>query len=380
MEQPHTSIPGLVTQNAALHGEETILRVKRRGIWETVTWRKLGEKVQQIGAALLAANIARGDVVGILSETRPEAVYADLAILGCGAASVAIDPDDDADRIWRALSSSGSRFAFVENEEQLDKILLIRERCPALARIVVFDMKGLRDFHDTHCLSLLHFIETGGAADWTASARALASDQPAVIQFSRDEGSGLQHTLTHNDVMHLVRAARAQLPMRPNDNRLAILRLSDMAERIWGLYLALETRCVSNYPESPDTVVENLRELKPTIFGGDDAVWHGLHALASVRAKAATSAQRLAYEWAVATGPSGGGTARLANLLVLQAVRREFGLSRIRLAYVGGASVSPATVKWARCLGITIERVDDRVTSVGKPDDRRRTFVGNAYA
>jgi long-chain acyl-CoA synthetase len=380
MDEPFIPIPALVSQRAASHGAETILRIKDRGIWKTVTWAQLHARAQEIGTALLAADLSRGDVVAILSEARPEAVYADLAILGCGAASVAIDPDDDPDRVCHKLSSSGSRLAFVENEEQLDKLLSVRDRCPALSQVVVFDMKGLRDFADANCVGLPAFIDTGGTADWTAAIQAIRTDQPAVVQFPRGEGSAMGRTLTHGDLTHMVAAARARLPMQPNDERLAVLRLADITERVWGLYLALETRCISNYPERPDTAIENLQELKPTVLGADSAVWDGLHALAAARAKAATPAQRHAYDWALRAGRLGGTRARLADLLVLHAVRREFGLSKLRLAYVGGESVGPAALDWARCLGIMIQRVDEPAVGSGELDERYQTLMQNAYA
>ncbi|MGD0103677.1 MAG: AMP-binding protein [Rhodopila sp.] len=380
MDRPPTSIPGLVARGAASHGSEAILRTKHRGIWKTITWTALSDQVRAIGTALLKADFGRGDVAAILSETRPEAVYADLAVLGCGAASVAIDPDDDQDSVCHKLLSTGSRLAFVENEEQLDKILAIRSRVPALSRIVVFDMKGLRDFDDANCGALSRLTETGGESDWTAAIQAIGPDQPAVIQFPRGEGSSIGRSLSHGDLMHMVSAARARLPLEPNDERLAVLRLSDITERIWGLYLALDTRCISSYPEGPDTVVENLRELQPTVLGADAAVWDALNALAAARAKDATATQRLAYEWALRAGRLGGPKARLADLLVLQAARREFGLNKLRLAYVGGASVGPAALVWARSLDIVIQRVDDPVMGSSELDERYKTLMQNAYA
>jgi long-chain acyl-CoA synthetase len=379
MDQPLTSIPALVSQRAAAHAVETILRTKDRGIWKAVTWAALEAKVREIGSALLAADFGRGDVVAILSETRPEAVYADLAILGCGAASVAVDPDDDLDRVCHQLSSSGSRLAFVENEEQLDKILTIRGRCPALSRIVVFDMKGLRDFSDANCIGLAEFTGTGDAGNWPDAINAIAADQPAVIQFPRGQGSSLARTLTHGDLMHMVGAARTRLPIQASDERLAVSRLADITERIWGLYLALEARCISNYPEGADTVIENLRELQPTVLGADAAVWNHLHTLATARAKAATATQRLAYEWALRAGRLGGSKGRLADVLVLRAVRREFGLNKLRLAYIGGTSVGPAAMDWARSLGIAIQRVDETALGAGQLDERYQILMQNAY-
>lgn len=380
MDQTFTSISALVAQRAGSHGGETILRVKNRGIWKTVTWAQLSDRVREIGTALLAADFARGDVVAILSDTRPEAVYADLAILGCGAASVAIDPDDDPDRVCHKLSSSGSRLAFVENEEQLDKLLSIRDRCPALSQIVVFDMKGLRDFTDANCIGLAAFVETGGTADWDAAVQAVEADQPAVIQFPRGEESGLGRTLTHGDLMHMISTVRSKLPIPANQERLAVLRLSDITERVWGLYLALETGCISNYPEGPDTVMENLQELQPTILGADAAVWDHLQTLAATRAKSATTMQRLAYGWALRAGRHDRPWARLADLLVLHAVRREFGLNRLRLAYVGGASVGPAALDWARSLGVTVQRIDEPVVGSDQVDERYQALMQDAFA
>jgi long-chain acyl-CoA synthetase len=380
MDQPFISIPGLVAHRAVSHGSETILRTKDRGIWKSVTWAQLDAKVREIGTALLAADFARGDVAAILSETRPEAIYADLAILGCGATSVAIDPDDDPSRVCHLLSSSGVRLAFVENEEYLDKLLSIRDRCPALSRIVVLDMKGLRDFADANCVSLSAFVAAGGTAEWTTSIGRIEAEQPAVIQFPRGDSFGMGRTLTHGDLKHMTNTARARLPIQPNDERLAVLRLSDITERVWGLYLALETRCISNYPERPDTVIENLQESQPRILGIDAPVWDHLLALATARAKAATSLQRLAYQWALRCGRMGGPRARLADLLVLRAVRREFGLNRLRLAFVGGASVSPAAFDWARSLGITIHRVDEPAVGSGQLDERYQALMQNAYA
>ena len=380
MDQPPTSFAALVSQRAKAHGDETILRSKNRGIWKAITWAHLADQVQAIGTALLAADFGRGDVVAILSESRLEVVYADLAIMGCGAASVAIDPDDDLDRVCHRLSSSGSRLAFVENEEQLDKLLSIRDRCPALSRIVVFDMKGLRDFADANCISLSTFIDSGGPADWALAVRSIDADQPAVVQFPRGEDFGMGRPLTHGDLMHMVGAARARLPIQPGDERLAVLRLSDITERIWGLYLSLETRCISNYPEGPDTLMENLQELQPTILGVDAAVWDHLQMLAATRAKSAVAMQRLVYGWALRARRSGGSSARLADLLVLRAVRREFGLNKLRLAYVGGASVGATALDWAKSLGIAIQRVDDPMIAAGQLDERYQALMQNAYA
>ncbi|WP_428487318.1 AMP-binding protein [Rhodopila sp.] len=396
------SIPALIAQRASMHAAKTILRRKDRGIWKAVSWSQLADQVKAIGEALLACDLGRGGSAAIMSETKPEAVYADLAIQGTGAASIMIHPEEDADRIGHILQSTGCRLVFVESEEQLDRILTVRDRCPALVRIVIFDMKGLREFSDQACVSLASFVTPSGAAgrssaaDWSAAVNAVMPDQPAVMLFPRDEPRPQGRVLTHREVLQMVAGARARLPLRPNDERLAVLRLADLEERVWGLYVALDAGCISNYLESPDTAAENLQELQPTVLGADAEAWAHLHGRASRFAKAATATQRMAYEWALRAGrhgsprgsprgspsgsPRGGLGSALANLLVLRAVRRELGLNKLRLAYVGGGPVSAATQDWANCLGITIHRIDEPVPTGHQPDARHHSLMQGAPA
>ena len=140
------TIPALLSQQVATYGSETILRKKDRGIWNKVSWSDLDIQVRAIGQGLRAAGLARGEAVAVLSETRPEFVYADLAILGCGAISVAINTDEDATRVGAILRETAVTVAIVEGEEQLDKVLGVRANCPELRLIVIVDMKGLREF------------------------------------------------------------------------------------------------------------------------------------------------------------------------------------------------------------------------------------------
>ena len=136
------SIPAIVHESAAARGGQIVLRKKDHGIWKAESWAELEAHVRGVGGGLLAAGFGRGDAAAVLSETRPEAVYADLAIQGAGGASIMLHPDDEGSRAAHILRTAGCRFIFVEDEEQLDKILTIRDQCPALARIVITDMKG----------------------------------------------------------------------------------------------------------------------------------------------------------------------------------------------------------------------------------------------
>ena len=370
------SIPAILAAQVAANPDRIVLRKKDRGIWKATTWSELAARVREIGLALKATGFHPGDAACVLAETRPEWAYIDLAVLGSGGISGGIQPEDDPEAVGQALRESRCRVLFVENEEQLDKVLLVRDRCPALQRIVVIDMKGLRDFADPMCDGLRTFVAGGaGQADWDAGLATITSEQPAVLL-----QGGRGRTLTHGDVLHLIANARSLLPLRDGDERLALLPMCHMMERVLGLYLSLDTGVISNYLENPDTVVENLQELQPTVLGTDLQVWQLLHARTRDAAAGATHIQRVLYRWAIGAGNRGGPEALLARLLVLRAVRRELGLSRLRVAYMGGSKPGADIERWATALGLTIRHIDGQAARGPALDARYQALMQEAYS
>ena len=139
------SIPAILAARVAAHGNDIVLRKKDHGIWKATTWQQLGARVREVGLGLKAIGFRPGDVACVVAETRPEWVHIDLGILGAGGVTGGIHPEQEAEPFGHALRDSRCRVLFVENDEQLDKALLVRDRCPALQRIVVSDLKGVRD-------------------------------------------------------------------------------------------------------------------------------------------------------------------------------------------------------------------------------------------
>ncbi len=351
-----STIPALLSQQVATFGSATILRKKQRGIWNAVTWLDLDAHVREIGQGLRAAGVAHGEAVAVLSETRPEFAYADLAILGCGAASVAISPAEEGPRVGAILRDTGAAFAIVEGEEQLDKVLAVRTDCPALRQIVIMDMKGLRDFSDPGCISLAELIAGGaGQPDWRTATASVAPDQTAAILV---DGPGTGRLVSHAEIMRLIEDTGVTLGVEPGDERLAVLPMSDPTERVLGLYLSLKHRIISNYLENPETATENLREVKPTVFGADSEAWERLHARITAQSDAATGLQKLLYRWAIGARAGGGALGALANVLVLPAVRAQLGFGKLRIAYVGDHAIPPEIDHWARALGITVRHIN----------------------
>jgi len=371
------TIPALVAERAAAHGNEIVLRKKDHGIWKATTWAQLGARMREIGSALKSVGFRPGNVACVVAETRPEWVHIDLGILGAGGICGGIHPEHEAEPLGQMLRDTRCCVLFVENDEQLDKALLVRERCPALQRIVVIDMKGLRDFADPMCESLQSFVARGTDADaWDADVASITADHPAVLLLPRN---GPSRTLTHGDALHLIANARSLLPLRAGDERLALLPMCHVMERVLGLYLSLDARIVSNYLENPDTAIENLQEVQPTVLATDPHIWQLLHGRISNAAAGATPLQRMLYQWALAAGERGGLVASLARVGVLHAVRRELGLSRLRCAYIGGTTLAPEIDRWAASLGITIQPIDGQAARGPALDARYQALMQEAY-
>ncbi|HVY13829.1 MAG TPA: long-chain fatty acid--CoA ligase [Rhodopila sp.] len=362
------TIPALVLDRAATHPDRTILRRKDRGIWKSMTWSELAARMLQVAEGLRTSGIGPGDRVCILSETTPQWVFADLGVLSAGAVSVGIYPTADADLTAEILAHCGARLVFAENEEQLDKILQARPRCPKLERIVIFNMKGLRDLSEPGCESFDTFL--GRVRDGSADLPALDPHRTATLIYTvGTTGAPKGSMLTHHNLLCQVGNAAKLMNLRAGDERLAFLPMSHAIERVLGLYLSLYSGVISNYVESADTVAEDLREAKPTVFLAPPHVWERFHSRITVASASAGLMQRLLYRWAMAAGAREAGQrlagrspsswtalhARVLRWLVLGNVLRELGLVRLRVGLIGASPVSPELVRWLMALGLDVQ-------------------------
>ena len=365
------SVPSMLLARARATPDATILRKKDRGIWKEQNWSQLAAHARRVGMGLKALGFAPGDVAALLADTSPEWVYADLGILGAGGISAGLDPSSEPAAAARLLTDCGARIVFVEGDEQLDKALDAKAHCPALLRIVIFDMTGLRDLDDPLCEGLDVFLARGDVydqahpGDWEAGVAGISgTDIAALVYTSNTRGVMLSH---RNVLYHAVNGTKLA-GQRVADERLAFLPMSYPAERIVGLYYALYSGTVSNYVEGPGTVGENLREAQPTVMTATPAFWERLHSRIMTEVQEATWLQRQAYGWAIGIGlraadarlagrSSGGLLYALASRFVLGSLRREIGLDRVRFAYVVSARLAPDLVRWYLALGVTMLEV-----------------------
>jgi long-chain acyl-CoA synthetase len=280
-ELPGETIPALFHAAVARRGERVAMRQKDFGLWKPVTWRELGDIAREIGMGLVSLGFAPGECASILSNTNKEWVFADYAILGAAGVANGIYPTDAPPQCEYLLADSASVFVFVEDEEQLDKLLEVRARLPKLRKIICFDMEGLARFSDPQVISLDGLRALGREHAkahpdlWMERGRMARPEDLAVLVYtSGTTGKPKGAMISHANIVATMRGL-LKLAFRQNaeDERMCFLPLCHIAERMGGEYLALGSGTILNFVENPETVPENVREIQPTVFTAVPRIW-----------------------------------------------------------------------------------------------------------
>jgi len=380
------TVPKMFWNGVLTRAGRTALRQKNFGIWQAVTWDELGRIAREIGLGLASLGYEPGEVVSILSNTNKEWMYADLGALGAAGVVNGIYPTDAAAQVEYLLSDSSSVYAFVEDEEQLDKLLEVRVRLPKLRRIFVFDMEGVHDLDDPQVMSLARLRALGRehdaahAGEWERRIGIRRPEDLAILVYtSGTTGKPKGAMISHANIVLTCEGYQAGFPQSEADERMAFLPLCHIAERVGGEYHAVYSGAVLNFVENPETVPENVREISPTIFTAVPRVWEKFYSGVLIRLKEAGPLQQRAYQAAIGLGyaqaklreerkpvPAGLRLAFwFARLLVLNNVRKVIGVHRAKFLVTGAAPISPDLVRWYMALGLEMVEVWGQTESCG---------------
>jgi len=345
------TLPGLLLAALRRHGDAVVVRWKRYGLWQPVSGRQMADRVEAIAAGLRAQGLVAGAVGAVVGGNCYEWVLADLAVGAAGGVAAGLDPHGDADELARQLADCGAHVLFVAGDDQLHKALRVRERCPALRRIVTVHPQWDDGAEDPGVVSLasLESARRGGGSG--SIAAAANSDAAVIIYSSGGTGPARGAILGHHAVSRQAERATAALGLRTDDERLSLAPLHHVLERVVGIYASLLAGTVINFPESRDTALADLAELQPTVVQASPQLFAKWHAGITLAMADTTRFQRWACRTAFALGESRSPLGALTDTLVLAPIRRRIGLGRARLCLSAGAPVRPDVAAWFAALG-----------------------------
>jgi long-chain acyl-CoA synthetase len=372
------TIPAIFWNAVEKRGPSIWMRQKHLGLWRSWTWNQTADAVREIAAGLVSLGFNPGDCASVLANTVVEWVWADLAILSCAGISNGVYPTDAASQLQYLCEDSRTTILFVEDDEQLDKALEVRDQLPLLRKIVVFDMEGLRglDEPDVISLDLLRSLGRTYLASLpnavTDRVAACKPDDIAILVYTSGttgKPKGAMHL--HSGIVFTLRGFNTLVAQDERDERMCFLPLCHIAERMGGEYFALYTGTKLNFVENPETIPENVREIAPTVFTAVPRVWEKFYSGVMISLKEAGAIQQAAYAWGIGVGttiankvlagePIGAWLKlkfTVAQWLALNNVRKLIGIHRARFLVTGAAPISPDLVRWYLALGVPMLEV-----------------------
>jgi long-chain acyl-CoA synthetase len=373
------------------------LREKRYGIWHEVTWAAYAAHVRAVALGLVDLGLERGDRLAAICGNRPAWVYVELAAQAVGAMAFGIFVDSPAAQVQEALAHSEARIVLVEDQEQADKVLAVRGDLPALERIVVDDMRGLETYADPMLLSLADLESRGSALDgedprrYPALLEGAAPDDVALLAYtSGTTGRSKAAMISHRNLLAMAAGVVQSDPVREGDEIVSFLPFAWVGEQLLSVAIALHAGAIVNFPEAPDTMRADLREIGPHVMIAPPRFWEAMCAEYQVKIADADPLKRSITRLAIGIGERSAARSgargvtglgwrllhRMARGLAFRAMLDKFGLARVHHAYTGGAALGPEVFGFFRAIGLNLKQVYGQTESSGicvlHPDDEVR--------
>ncbi len=384
--------------------EKVAMREKDFGVWNEYTWKDWGEQSKWVGLGLKSLGFIRGDVCSIASEINKEWMFADLGVITVGGVTNGVYPTDASNQVEYLISDSATRFYFAEDEEQLDKVLEVRERTPTLHKIIIFDMEGLRNFDDPQCISFADLVEVGkryeeqNAGLWEQEiAKASADDLMILTYTSGTTGPPKGAMISQRNMMYMMKNLQSVYGIYPHDEQLGFLPLAHIAGRMFYTFAVIEACSTINLIEEPETAVRDQQEIAPTIHFAVPRVWEKQYSLVTIKVKEATWFGRWSYELAIKIGgkvaecrkngqfPGWGLRVvhSICDFLVLKNIRILLGIDQARWLSTAAAPIAPDLIDWFWALGKPMYEVYGQTECTGiatanTPQDNRIGSVGRS--
>ena len=378
------------------------MRQKEMGIWRSYTWQDSCQQVRQLSLGLMRLGMGRGDKVCIIGDNDPQYFWAQLAIQSGGGVAVGIFTDSAPQEIQYIVDHSDAAFVFAKDQEQCDKLLEIRGQVPKVKRVIYWDDKGLWNYQEAWLV---------GFDELRSLGRSLDEEQPHLFEHSVEQGHGDELAIfcytsgttglpkgamiTHRNLLAGCDSAQLADPRLETDEYLSFLPPAWITENVLGLTVHLRVGMVVNFPESPETVQENIRELTPHAMLFSARLWENMMGLVQVKIAETSRVNRLLYRMFMPVGYKVAGLRyeqrkavnppwrllyALGDFALFHPLRDKLGLTRVKSAYSSGAALNPDVIRFFRAVGVNIKQLygstEAQVHTLHVKDDVRFETVG----
>lgn len=375
---PMRTLPQLLLDRMAETPELLAERHKHRGIWREYSFQRVVDEIRGFALGLRALGLRAGETVAVIGENEPENFWAELAALSLGGKIVSLYPDLTADEVEYLLLDSEAVYLVAQDQEQVDKGLAVLPRVPALRRIIYWDDTGMWSYRQPELATFAAVQEEGRARHaaepdlFRQIVEAGKPDDIAVLSYTsgttgRPKGVVLSHRYLIDNAHRVITATGRH----PGLEYLTYIAPAWGTEQFFGITLGLAMPLVVNFPESPEEVLNNIRELAVEMLLFAPRQWESLAATIQARMLDAGPLRRRIYDWGVGIGhkvnvarlegrkaPSG---ARLlyplADALVLKPLRDKIGLTRVKFAFCGGSTMAPDVFRLFHAIGVPLRNV-----------------------
>ncbi|MBK5915303.1 AMP-dependent synthetase/ligase [Rhodocyclus purpureus] len=376
--QAQDTFPRLLLEHARVRGGKAAMREKHLGIWQTWSWGEVAERAGALACGLAELGLRRGDNVAIIGDNRPNLYMAMLAVQCLGGVPVPLYQDAVADEMKFVLQDASIRFALVEDQEQVDKLLEIREQLPALEHIAYDDPRGMRHYaqpflHDIEALLAVGRVRQQDHPDFLGEEidKGGSDDVSVMLYTSGTTGKPKGVCLTHRAFISAAQGGVEFDRLGPDDEVLSYLPMAWVGDHLFSLAQATVAGFAINCPESGETVMNDLREIGPTYYFAPPRVFENLLTQVTIRMEDASPLKRRLFDYFMAVArrcgadildgkPVGAGDRlryALGNVLVYGPLKNVLGMSRIRVAYTAGAAIGPDLFRFYRSIGINLKQL-----------------------
>ncbi|RSM56731.1 long-chain fatty acid--CoA ligase [Actinoplanes sp. ATCC 53533] len=397
-----STFPQLLWSLAAERPAATALQEKRYGIWQPMTWAQYARRVRDFAHGLAGLGVGRGDIVAVLGDNRPEWLITELAVQSLGGAVVGVYPTSIGEEIRHVLATAEVRVVVAEDQEQVDKLIALKDQLPKLATIVYYDPHGLAHYPEPY-LCRFTDVETAGRAaaehrpGWL-DARIAAGDPDDTALICTTSGTTARPKLaelTHANLLAMTAHLTEIDPVRPGFRYVSFLPLAWIGEQMLALGCGLGAGLTLSFPEDAATQRADLREVGPDQMFSPPRIWESMLSDVQVRIDEAGWLKRRVFRWAYDVGDrvaarrvrgvAPGPVLRLAHVVAsavgLRPVRDQLGLARIKRCYTGGAPLSPEVFRFFHAIGVNLKQIYGQTEICGiavahRDDDVRFHTVG----